>query len=188
MRRLMATPRRIYRIYLQLARDAETVRDFELAQGGQPSGTVAALIAKDRAKLLARWGEEMAELCGVLDGTHLDSYLMEATQTFYWASLYAASTEAAWEALRFDELRRAASTAGISTVAELRAAVKRLVGMAPGAAKPEKLFLLWNVADHLYREKTPATDQWSLDQLMEADLQEMTKRAYLAPILRSVVD
>ena len=184
----MATPRRIYRIYLQLARDAETVRDFQLAQGESPSSTVAALIAKDRAKLLARWGEEMAEQCGVLDGTHLDSYLMEATQTFYWASLYATSTDIAWEGLRFDELRRAASTAGISTVPELRAAVKRLVGMAPGAAKPEKLFLLWNVADHLYREKTPAADQWSLEELMEADLQDMMKRAYLAPILRTVSD
>ncbi len=184
----MATPRRIYRIYLQLARDAETVRDFQLAKGEKPSSTVTALIAKDRAKLLARWGEEMSELCGVLDGTHEDSYLMEATQTFYWASLYAASADVAWEALRFDELRRAASTAGIGTVAELRAAVARLVGMAPGAAKPEKLFLLWNVADHLYREKTPAEDQWTLEQLLEADLQDMLKRPYLAPILRTVID
>ena len=188
MRRLMATPRRIYRIYLQLANDAQTVRDFQIAQGEPPSSTVTALIAKDRAKLLARWGEEMAELCGVLDGTHLDSYLIEATQTFYWASLYAASAAVTWESLRFDELRRAASTAGISTIPELRAAVKRLVGMAPGAAKPEKLFLLWNVADHLYREKTPVADQWSLEDLMEADLQEMIKRAYLAPILCAVVD
>jgi hypothetical protein len=130
----------------------------------------------------------MAELCGVLDGTHLDSYLMEATQTFYWASLYAASADHSWESLRFDELRRAASTAGITTIPELRAAVKRLVGMAPGAAKPEKLFLLWNVADHLYREKTPTADQWSLEQLLEADLQDMMKREYLAPILRSVTD
>lgn len=186
MRALMATPRRIYRIYLQLARDAETVRDFQLANGEKPSSTVTALIARDRARLLARWGEEMAELCGVLDGTHEDSYLMEATQTFYWASLYAASADVPWEQLRFDELRRAASTAGIGTIAELRAATTRLVGMAAGTAKPEKLFLLWNVADHLYREKTPAADQWSLEELMEADLQDMLKRPYLAPILRTV--
>ena len=60
--------------------------------------------------------------------------------------------------------------------------------MAPGAAKPEKLFLLWNVADHLYREKTPREDQWTLEQLLEADLQDMLKRPYLAPILRTVTD
>ncbi len=182
----MASPRRVYRIYLQLATDAETVRDFCAAQGEKIPGTVNLLLAGDRAKLLARWGEEMAELCGVLDGTHDDSYLMEATQTFYWGSLYAASAGTTWEQLAFDQQRRAAPTCGISTVPELRAASQRLIDLGAGKAKPEKLFLLWNVADALYRAKTPAEDQWTLEQLMEADLQEMKKRAYLAPILRQI--
>ncbi len=182
----MASPRRVYRIYLQLATDAETVRDFCAAQGEKIPGTVNLLLAGDRAKLLARWGEEMAELCGVLDGTHDDSYLMESTQTFYWGSLFAASARTAWEQLGFWANRKAARTCGISTVPELRAAADRMLALGAERAKPEKLFLLWNVADGLYRDKTPAEDQWSLDQLMEADLQEMKKRRYLEPILRMV--
>ncbi len=184
----MATPRRLFRIYQRLGREAETVRDFQIAKGEKVSGTVELLIAKDRAKLLKRWGEEMAELCGVLDGTHDDSYLMEATQAFYWACLYAVASGASWDSLTFDAQRRLAATCGIDTVPELRTSALRLAAFAADKIKPEKLFLLWNVADGLYREKTPKEDQWSLDQLMEADLQDMMKRAYLEPILREIVD
>ncbi|MBA3684285.1 MAG: hypothetical protein H0W72_03485 [Planctomycetes bacterium] len=184
----MASPRRIYRIYLQLATDAATVRDFCAAQGEKIPGTVSLLLGGDRAKLLARWGEELGELCGVLDGTHDDSYLMEATQTFYWGSLFAASAGTTWEQLAFWPNRRLARTCGITTVPELRAAAERVVALGPERAKPEKLFLLWNVADGLYRDKTPAEDQWSLEQLMEADLQDMKKRAYLQPILRLIAE
>jgi phosphoribosyl-ATP pyrophosphohydrolase len=184
----VATPRRIFRIYHRLGRDAETVREFQVAQGEKVSSTVSALIARDRARLLARWGEEMAELCGVLDGTHDDSYLMEATQCWYWASLYAVAGGADWDSIAFDAGRRLAATCGIETIPELRAATQRLVEVGADKAKPEKLFLLWCVADRLYRAKTDAEDQWSIEQLMEADLQDMKKRAYLAPILREILD
>lgn len=183
----MASPSRIYRIYLALAQDAQTVHDFQVAQGEKVSGTVTLLLSGDRAKPLTRWGEEMHELCGVIAGTHDDSYLMEATQTYYWASLYAAMAATTWEGLRFDEGRRAAATCGIASPGELLGAVDRLVAQGV-EARPDKLFLLWNVADHLYRSRTPADQQWSLDQLMEADLQDMKKRPYLAPILRRTVD
>lgn len=181
----MASPSRIYRIYLRLAQDAELVRDFQIAQGEKVSGTVQLLIAKDRAKLLARWGEEMAELCGVLDGSHDDPYIMEATQCFYWASLYAASAGMTWEALDFAAQRRAAATAGLDTVPELRAAAQRLAGLSPELAKPQKLFLLWNVADGIHRAQQ-RDDAWPLESIMEADLQDMKKRPYLAPILREI--
>jgi hypothetical protein len=101
----------------------------------------------------------------VLDGSHDDSYLMESTQTFYWGSLYCAVRGANWETLGFEAARSQAPVCGISSVPELRAAVERL--MATPDAKPEKVFLLWNVADCLYRQQTPAADQWSLEQLME---------------------
>lgn len=177
----MASPRRIFRIYAQAAADAETIRDFQIATGETVSGTINLLCKRDPAKLLARWHEEMLELCGVLDGSHEDSFLMEATQTYYWGSLYSAVRGATWEDLRFAENRHQAATCGISSVPELRAAVERL--MTAPEAKPEKLFLLWNVADHLYRQKTPADDQWSLETLMEADLQDMKKRSWMAPLL-----
>ena len=95
----MATPRRVFTIYQKLAEDAETVRDFQVAQGEKVSGTVNLLLSGNRDKLLQRWGEEMAELCGVLDGTHDDSYLMECTQCFYWGSLFAVTG-----GLSFDDL------------------------------------------------------------------------------------
>ncbi len=184
----MTTPRRIYRIYHALGRDAETVRDFQQAQGKDVSGTVKLLIAKDADKLLRKWGEEMAELCGVLDGSHDDPYIMEATQTFYWGSLYAVVQGLDWEQLGFDQVRRDAATCGIATVPELQSSVERLVGLGPEVAKPAKLFLLWNVADHIYRRQTPADDQRSLSELMAYDLHEMHGRDYLKPIIDQITD
>jgi hypothetical protein len=184
----MATPRRIYRIYAYVRAHAEDLRDFELAAGRKPSSTLNSLLAGDRAKLLSRFVEELDELCGVLDGTHDDSYLMEATQTFYWASLYGAVTGASWDDLGFDDLGRQAASAGIGSTAELRAASTRLVEAGPDIVKPAKLFLLWLVADRLYRAATSPDKQWSIEQLMEADLQEMKKRPYLEPVLRVIPD
>ena len=182
----MSTPRRIFRIYAQAAADAETIRDFQLAQGEAVSGTIKLLCQRDPAKLLSRWREEMDELCGVLDGSHDDSYLMESTQTFYWGSLYCAVRGATWETLGFEAARSQAPVCGISSVPELRAAVERL--MATPEAKPEKVFLLWNVADCLYRQQTPAAGQWSLEQLMEAELQERKKRPWMAPLLKLITE
>lgn len=183
----MATPRRIYRIYEKLAQNAVEIHGFVAAKG-EKSGTLDLLVKGDRAKLLKRWGEEMLELCGVLDGTHDDSYLMEATQTYYWASLYAVSGGVTWEQLGFERVRRESSTTKLDDVPAVRALVERIMGLAPEAVKPEKLFLVWNAADWIYRRHTPEDKQWSLEQLMEADLQDMKKRWYLGPIIAEVTD
>src|SRR3954463_2026208 len=132
----MTSPRRIFRIYAQAAQDAEIIREFQQAQGEKVSGTVNLLCTRDAPKLLRKWGEEMLELCGVLDGSHDDPYIMESTQTFYWGSLFGAVRGARWDDLRFDETRRLAAVCGISTVEELRAASKRLAGLPPEQAKP----------------------------------------------------
>ena len=182
----MATPRRIFRIYSQAAIDAEVIREFQQAQGEKVSGTVNLLCQRDAAKLLAKWGEEMDELCGVLDGSHDDPYIMESTQTFYWGCLYSGVVGVTWDQLGFDALRHQAATCGISTVPELKTAVERLI--ATPDAKPEKLFLLWNVADHLYRAKTPADEQRSLEELMDYDLHEMRSRPWMAPLLKLITD
>jgi hypothetical protein len=184
----MSTPRRIFRIYEALCADAEIVADFQIAKGEEVPGTVQRLIKKDRAKLLAKWADEMGELCGVLDGSHDDPYIMEATQTYYWACLYAVTGGATWDSLVWDDCRRLAATSGIDTVEELKQAVDRLLALGSDAAKPEKLFLLWQVADRIYRRQTPPDKQWSIDQLMEADLQDMQKRVYLRPVLAAVRD
>lgn len=184
----MATPRRIFRIYHALGADAEVVRDFMQAKGDPVSSTVKNLCEKDAGKLLRKWGDEMEELAGVLDGTHEDPYIMEATQTFYWASLYAIVLGQSWEDIGFDLVRRESRTCGVDDMAALCANVKRLIGLGPEGAKPAKLFLLWNVADTFYRRQTPTEDQWSLEELMEYDLQEMKKREYLRPILDKIRD
>ena len=181
----MASPELIYRIYHALHAHAAEVRAFEESRGEKVSGTLTLLCDGDPARPLARWGEEMQELCGVLDGTHDDSYLMESTQVFYWGSLYGALRGATWESLAFEAQRAKAATA-IASVGELRSAAERLVALGPGAAPPDKLFMLWNAADWIYRRSVPAEQQWSIDQLMAADLAEMRKRSYLLPIIAMV--
>jgi hypothetical protein len=181
----MASPRRLFRIYESLNAHAAEIRDFAQAKGEPVPGTVNLLLAGNRVKLLTRWGEEMAELCGVLDGSHDDSYLMESTQTFYWGSLYAVASGATWESIDFDNGRRQAGASRLDTVAEVRAAAKRLVELGE-QAKPNKLFLVWHAADWIYRRQTLPENQWSMEQLMEADLQDMKKRPYLEPILKEI--
>lgn len=182
----MASPERIFRIYHRLHADAATVRDFQVAKGEPVSGTVKLLLAGDPGKPLHRWGEEMHEIVGVLDGTHDDPYILEATQCFYWASLYAALRGVDWAAIDFAGQREAAAKSRIDDTNRLLDAVDRLVELGCERAKPEKLFLLWCVADLLYRAKTPLAEQWPIESIMEADLQEMKKRAYLAPILAAI--
>lgn len=184
----MATPRRIYRIYHALGQDAELVRDFHQAKGEKVPGTVNLLCTRDAGKLLRKWGDEMEEIAGVIEGTHDDPYILESVQTFYWASLYATVQGKAWEDIGFDLLKKELPAAGIVDLVELRTNVKRLVELGPEAAKPAKLFLLWLAADAIYRRSVPPADQWTVEQIMEADLQEMQKREYLKPILDHVRD
>lgn len=184
----MATPQRVFRIYAALGRDAELVRDFQLARGERVSGTVQALIARDAARLLLRWGEEMEELAGVLDGVHDDPYIVEASQTFYWACLYAVVQETPWEALEFERSQREAAICGITTTRELRALVARLVGAGVAGAPPAKLFFAWLIADALYRRATPPEQQRSLGEIMAYDIGQMQRRDYLRPLLATITD
>ncbi|MHC5067360.1 MAG: hypothetical protein ACYTF0_02105 [Planctomycetota bacterium] len=184
----MATPEQIFTIYQRLFQEAATIRDFQVAKGDKVSGTVNLLLKGDRAKLLDRWGDEMVELGGVLNGTHDDPYIMEATQCFYWASLYAVTGGATWADLEFDQL--AAEAAGHSQLTEVNGVlelVARLRTMDPEQVPARKLFLLWRAMDNDYRHNPRFSETWPLDQVMEYDLQDMKKRDYLAPILREVL-
>ena len=180
----MTTPARIFEIYRQLAANAAEIRDFQVAKGEKVSGTVNMILAGDRQKFLSRWGEEMLELVGVIGGTHDDPYIVEATQCFYWASLYAVTGGVTWGEIDFDTLRVQVGRTGIDNIGDLATAAERLVAQGE-AAKPAKCFLLWHVADRLYRASVPAEKQWSIAAMMDYDLADMKKRPYLEPILRA---
>lgn len=185
----MATPRRIFRIYQRLYQDAAEIRDFQVAKADKVSGTVNLLLSGDRGKLLQRWGEEIIEVGGVLHGTHKDPYILEATQCFYWASLYAVTGGVDWDDLDFDALpRQAASHASLGDVNLILDQAAKLVALGAERAPPGKLFLLWWAMDNQYRHSALFPDKWSVEQIMEADLQEMKTRSYLQPILRDVTD
>ncbi len=179
----MASPEQIYRIYTGIAAHAAAIRDDQTRRGEKVSGTVNLLLSGDRGRLLRRWQDEMEELCGVLAGRHDDPYILESTQVFYWASLYAVSGGTTWAELGFADLRQQAARTGIEEPDALLAQAKRLAELGPDQAKPAKLYLLWWVADLLYRRLTPGDRQWSLEQIMEYDLQEMKKRPYLQAVL-----
>ena len=182
----MASPKRIFCIYEYLYQHAEEVRDFQVANGEKVSGTVQLMIKGDRELLLQRWGEEMGEICGVLDGSHDDPYILEATQCFYWASLFAVTGSVSWDDLGFYNLRRDLDKIAIETPAALQEIVDRLVALGAEQVKVEKLYMLWLVADRIYRDVTPQEKQWSIDQIMDADLADMKKRSYLGPVLTAV--
>ena len=182
----MTSPKRIFSIYAYLCEHAEEVRDFQVAKGEKVSGTVNLLIKKDREKLLRRFGEEMDEICGVLDGSHNDPYILEATQCFYWASLFTVTGGGTWDDIDFFNLRRDLNKAAIEDPAALNEAVIRLVALGADAVKPQKLFMLWLIADRLYRDIKPRDEQFSIDQIMGADLADMQKRDYLKPVLAAV--
>ena len=182
----MASPKRIFCIYEYLYQHAEEVRDFQVANGEKVSGTVQLMIKGDRELLLQRWGEEMGEICGVLDGSHDDPYILEATQCFYWASLFAVTGAVSWDDLGFYNLRRDLDKIAIETPAALQETVDRLVALGAEQVKVEKLYMLWLVADRIYRDVTPVEKQWSIDQIMDADLADMKKRTYLGPVLTAV--
>ncbi|MDA3962243.1 MAG: hypothetical protein PF961_15750 [Planctomycetota bacterium] len=185
----MATPRRIFHIYERLYQSAAEVRDFQVAKAEKVSGTVNLLLSGDRAKLLERWGEEMSEIGGVLQGTHKDPYILEATQCFYWACLFTVTGGTSWDELAFEGLaQQAAGHASLQEAGMILDQATKLVAAGVDAAKPSKLFLLWWAMDNQYRHSSLFPDRWSVEQIMEADLQEMKTRSYLRPILTEVTD
>lgn len=185
----MPTPEQIFLVYQGLAEHAATIKEFQIAKGEPVSGTVQLLLAGKRAKFLHRWAEEMAELAGVLYGTHDDPYIVEATQCFYWASLFAVSGGVGWSELGFADLRQqAVSQPSLAEAGMVLSQSQRLAELEPEQVKPAKLFLLWWAMDDIYRHTPRFTKKgcWSVEELMQYDLQDMKKRSYLEPILREL--
>lgn len=167
---------RVYRIYRELARRAPAIRAASEGAGEPVSGTIRLLTSGDRNKPLARWVEEMAELEGVLDGSHDDPFSLEATQCFYWASLYAAMAGADWGELD-PFARQPVPGSALSQSAR---------SLAATAATPAKLFGLWLAAYRRYQAEPRFAPHLTVDAIMAEDLAEMATRPYLVPILAEV--
>ncbi len=178
----MADAETLYEVCRELGRQAATIRDVEVAAGRPPSTTIEHLVAGDPAAALIRWGEEMYELTGVLNGTHDHPYIMEAAQVWHWACLHAVLHGAAWSELDVTACLLRAPTLRLDDTNRLLDVVDRLVALG-AEAPPAKPFLLWFVAGYLYRQQTPHDRQWSQEQILEVDRQEMIKQAYMRPIL-----
>lgn len=183
----MASPEAIFTVYDLLAESAQTIRDFQVAKGEKVSGTVNLILKGDRAKLLARWLDEMEELVGVLNGVHDDPYIVESTQCFYWASVFTVTGGLSWADIEFEAMRQKAATEQtLQDPNMIISQAQRLAAMEPDQVKPAKLFLLWWAADNVYRHSDRFKDRWEVDQIMEYDLQDMKKREYLQPILKQL--
>ena len=115
----MASAERIFGIYEYLYAHAADVRDFQVAAGEKVSGTVNLMLGGNREKMLQRWGEEMGEMCGVIDGSHKDPYMMEATQCFYWGSLFYVMGGIGWADIDFNNIRLQVGQCNIETPAQL---------------------------------------------------------------------
>jgi len=129
-----------------------------------------------------RVAEEMAELAGVLDGTHrhttaTDDVLLEATQTAYWIMLAALRAGVPWDELRPDRALRTTDDEldGGATARLLRAEARRWSadseeGLSPGARCHAALALVGQACQTL---------QISVEAMIEGDLAAARTKPYL---------
>ena len=162
--------RRIYRAY-------EYLRDHDLEE---ISGTSRRLRHPDLAWLHQRVAQELGELAGVLDGTHVhtnptDDTILEGRQVCYWLL-----TQAVVERLTFEQVMphihlRAGFEAG-KAVTEAAAELFAL----------EKRALLDNLSAGLYLVGGACQQQGvSLLALAEAELDDLHQKSYLPPAVLS---
>ncbi len=151
----------------------EWLRDHDLET---ESGT-SRLLRNADTSVIHRIQDELTELAGVLDGTHLhtnqrDDFLLESSQCLYWIAVSAIGMD-----LRFEEIRpdRQLDVQDASVNAEvasrvLRAEAKVLDSMSTG------------VATHLIRIIAECARTLGIDprELLERDLAELRSRPYLA--------
>ncbi len=161
------------------------LRDNDLAN---VSGTSARLRAEDDTTGI-RLGDELEELAGVLDGSHVHStfeadVLLESTQVLYWTILVALRANVSWDRLRPD---RALQTAADGMTPDLIAKLVRAeadfwrIAPAPGsqpAARAHAVLALVGQACQI-------AGRAPIDPVT-ADLRELCTRAYLAPYFASV--
>ncbi len=161
------------------------LRDNDLAD---VSGTSARLRAEDDTTGI-RLGDELEELAGVLDGSHVHStfeadVLLESTQVLYWTILVALRANVSWDRLRPD---RALQTAADGMTPDLIAKLVRAeadswrVAPAPGSQPAARAHAVLA----LVGQTCQIAGRAPIDPVT-ADLRELCTRTYLAPYFASV--
>jgi phosphoribosyl-AMP cyclohydrolase len=155
----------------------EYLRDTDLSN---VSGTSMRL--RDKAtSLVPRIVDEMLELAGVLDGTHVhdgqqDDFLLEASQACYWIASELIRIGVPFSDVRPDRALDIAEDAGVkpATMARLvQTAAKELDAEALSPEEGHSLFAL--VANAALAVGQPARE------IIERDLSELRSRDYLEP-------
>lgn len=158
--------RRIYRAY-------EYLRDHDLEE---VSGTSRRLRHPDQGWLRQRVAQELGELAGVLDGTHVhtspaDDTILEGRQVCYWLLMQAAAEHLTFEQVMPHIHLRAGFEAG-KAVTEAAAELFAL----------EERALLDDLSAGLYLVGGACQQQGvSLLTLAEAELADLQQKSYLSP-------
>lgn len=151
----------------------EWLRDHDLSL---KSGT-SAVLRDSRASSLTRIQDELGELAGVLDGSHVhnnpvDDAVLEASQCCYWIAVEAIRAGVTWDDARPDRAFDVPTASIDSEIASamLRAEATVLTSVSPG------------VVSHLFQVIAESVRALELDprSIIEHDLAELRTRAYLS--------
>lgn len=152
----------------------EWLKDNDLTH---QSGT-SSLLRDSDTSVIQRVRDELAELAGVLDGSHIhtnqeDDTVLEASQCCYWVVVEALKTGSTWTDVRPDraiDVAEASVDAGTAS-AILRAEAMALTTMSSG------------VAAHLLQVIAEGARTVGVDprRVIEADLDDLRSRDYLVP-------
>ena len=147
----------LYLRYELLAAAADELLDFAVAKGTPRPAVLDLLAAGDPASALAAWAEAVTGLSRTLATGAGDPYLVASARILGGCCAHAVLRCAAWEELAVAEQYRRGPAAGMDDPGGLPELCERLVSLAE--PPPAKLFLIWGIADAVYRKRTPVVKQ-----------------------------
>lgn len=151
----------------------EWLRDHDLSD---QSGT-SKLLRSAGTSVLSRIQDELRELAGVLDGSHIhenqhDDAILEASQCFYWIAIESIKAGLTWGNIRPDRaIDVAEASVDVHTASNvLKAEAVALSGISAGSAS------------HLFQIVAESVRAVGIDPRMviESDLNSLKSRSYLA--------
>lgn len=151
----------------------EWLRDHDLTE---QSGT-SRLLRRSKPSVIHRIQDELVELAGVLDGSHIhtnqqDDAILEASQCCYWIAVESIRAGLTWDQIRPDRALDVLEASVDSSTASiiLRAEALALSDISAG------------VAAHLFQVVAESVRALEVDprDVIESDLTELQSRSYLS--------